>query len=416
MVKPENHRIHLSPSIQYSAFSTPPNRSPSSSPRLPSSPRFESVFSSSPLLNSTTPIGSPLLAAFPTVLKRARHSRTKVASLIVLIFTVCGIVGVAFRTPRTKTENRVYDDDASGVLAKLEWTSQREKGIYKLDPHVLEINQEIKSFELASNEIEESITGKEGEVVQDFNRGGEINSSAESILVNALPFPLRVPLGGAEEKFLGYLPHSGFHNQRIELQNALLLATFMNRTLLVPPIWIGWPTPTLNYDELQAEWNQQILMNPLAFNLSSSSADPASPLYLAANYSSSFGLPGLVQPIYDPVAAAAAKLQHFLNVQRRFPGLVIRPDGYPVTTLTAAECKSYSMECRHTFKDDFLSFDFLINLEKLKGTVKMVDRIDLRERAVEGLLGVTAEDVVSLFILERGFFPTVSLRLLIHDI
>lgn len=33
------------------------------------------------------------------------------------------------------------------------------------------------------------------------------------------------------ERYLGYLPHSGFHNQRVQLQNAMVLAVEMNRTL-----------------------------------------------------------------------------------------------------------------------------------------------------------------------------------------
>ncbi|CAG8827001.1 34060_t:CDS:2, partial [Racocetra persica] len=39
-----------------------------------------------------------------------------------------------------------------------------------------------------------------------------------------------------EEKFLAYLPHDGFNNQRIELENAIFLAWFLNRTLIIPPI------------------------------------------------------------------------------------------------------------------------------------------------------------------------------------
>ena len=35
--------------------------------------------------------------------------------------------------------------------------------------------------------------------------------------------------------YLGYLPHSGFHNQRISLENAFVLAALLNRTLIVPP-------------------------------------------------------------------------------------------------------------------------------------------------------------------------------------
>lgn len=53
------------------------------------------------------------------------------------------------------------------------------------------------------------------------------------------------------EKFLSYLPHSGFHNQRIELENALLLAKYLNRTLLVPPVYLSNPAmPWLRYERL----------------------------------------------------------------------------------------------------------------------------------------------------------------------
>ncbi|KAI9258828.1 hypothetical protein BDA99DRAFT_440708 [Phascolomyces articulosus] len=63
------------------------------------------------------------------------------------------------------------------------------------------------------------------------------------------PFTLHQP--GPEEKFLTYLPHSGFHNQRIELENALLLASYLNRTLLLPPVFLGNPAmPWLRYDKM----------------------------------------------------------------------------------------------------------------------------------------------------------------------
>ncbi|RIB26002.1 hypothetical protein C2G38_2241034 [Gigaspora rosea] len=39
-----------------------------------------------------------------------------------------------------------------------------------------------------------------------------------------------------QEKYLTYLPHSGFHNQRIALENAIFLAWFLNRTLIIPPL------------------------------------------------------------------------------------------------------------------------------------------------------------------------------------
>ncbi|KAK9009824.1 hypothetical protein V6N11_036348 [Hibiscus sabdariffa] len=38
------------------------------------------------------------------------------------------------------------------------------------------------------------------------------------------------------EKFLWYAPHSGFSNQLSEFKNAILMASILNRTLIVPPI------------------------------------------------------------------------------------------------------------------------------------------------------------------------------------
>lgn len=52
-------------------------------------------------------------------------------------------------------------------------------------------------------------------------------------------------------RFLAYLPHSGFHNQRIAFENALVLARLLNRTLLVPPIRLGdKPLRYVNFDAL----------------------------------------------------------------------------------------------------------------------------------------------------------------------
>lgn len=54
------------------------------------------------------------------------------------------------------------------------------------------------------------------------------------------------------ERYLAYLPHSGFHNQRIALENALTLARILNRTLLVPPARLGnSPISYHNFDDLR---------------------------------------------------------------------------------------------------------------------------------------------------------------------
>ncbi|KAG8812743.1 hypothetical protein FRC17_001846 [Serendipita sp. 399] len=52
-------------------------------------------------------------------------------------------------------------------------------------------------------------------------------------------------------RFLAYLPHSGFHNQRIELENAIILSLLLNRTLVLPLARLGsHPLPYKPFDEL----------------------------------------------------------------------------------------------------------------------------------------------------------------------
>ena len=51
------------------------------------------------------------------------------------------------------------------------------------------------------------------------------------IKVSAFPRPRLPNLDDQEEKYLGFLPHSGFHNQRIALENAMLLGFLLNRTV-----------------------------------------------------------------------------------------------------------------------------------------------------------------------------------------
>lgn len=56
----------------------------------------------------------------------------------------------------------------------------------------------------------------------------------------------------SDVKYLAYYPHGGFHTQRVALENALTLCRLLDRTLLLPPLWIGrqipWqPRPSLQY-------------------------------------------------------------------------------------------------------------------------------------------------------------------------
>ncbi|KAF9165626.1 hypothetical protein BGX21_000520 [Mortierella sp. AD011] len=73
------------------------------------------------------------------------------------------------------------------------------------------------------------------------------NPKDERLLAKGLvPLPTPDP----NERYLAYLPHSGFHNQRITLENAFLLAKYLNRTLLVPPVYLGPATEWRFFDIL----------------------------------------------------------------------------------------------------------------------------------------------------------------------
>ncbi|RUO96440.1 hypothetical protein BC936DRAFT_142036 [Jimgerdemannia flammicorona] len=98
-----------------------------------------------------------------------------------------------------------------------------------------------------------------------------VNSPDESLFVNAVD-PRRVPelkpgkyvpkivgaldIGGSKEKYLTYLPHSGFSNQRTELVNALLMANYLNRTLIVPPAFLGDISGWREKSGLHAYWEK----------------------------------------------------------------------------------------------------------------------------------------------------------------
>ncbi|GAA5971455.1 hypothetical protein JCM11641_008358 [Rhodosporidiobolus odoratus] len=80
-------------------------------------------------------------------------------------------------------------------------------------------------------------------------------SSAETdktpIDIPVRPVPSPVSHRNPSERFLAYSPHSGYHNQRISLENAFTLAFLTKRTLLLPPIWFGHAIPYISFEKLQ---------------------------------------------------------------------------------------------------------------------------------------------------------------------
>ncbi|CAG8605103.1 10433_t:CDS:2 [Funneliformis caledonium] len=61
-----------------------------------------------------------------------------------------------------------------------------------------------------------------------------------------------------DERFLTYLPHSGFHNQHGSLMNAMLLSYITNRTLIIPPILIYYINPYKPYNTLYELLNKTV--------------------------------------------------------------------------------------------------------------------------------------------------------------
>ncbi|GAA5889087.1 hypothetical protein JCM5296_007160 [Sporobolomyces johnsonii] len=232
------------------------------------------------------------------------------------------------------------------------------------------------------------------------------------IRIDMLPSRKPPPPYDPNERFLGYLPHSGFHNQRSELQNALFLGALLNRTVLIPPVWIGWPEGLQFYDELQETWTNRVLMHPLSFNLTNSTDLASSPLSQPAHYPSTadeFPSPSDISPeerLARLAAARATKAAYWTSL-----GYSLSPEGYPVhTNVTAAECKSFSPECRWTYEDSWLAWEKVVDLESVvrTGIVRVRDRWDMRERAVEELLGVKPEDVLVFADAERYDFQFVD--------
>ncbi|RIA95159.1 hypothetical protein C1645_817135 [Glomus cerebriforme] len=86
------------------------------------------------------------------------------------------------------------------------------------------------------------------------------------------------------EKFLTYLPHSQFHNQLIELKNAIVLAYLTNRTLIMPPILHFTDSLAFPYEPLHNLYNhlnyvERVKKNRLLCNIKDSRRRYCSPKF-----------------------------------------------------------------------------------------------------------------------------------------
>ncbi|GAA5834842.1 hypothetical protein JCM11251_002040 [Rhodosporidiobolus azoricus] len=374
------HSIALSPITAFTYSETDPFLSPKLSPSTPYSPYLHPP--SSPRTPTTlhspsqSPLNSPGLSeshgrffehvAIPPTAKRARRSTWMLAGGGLLLF-----VALVCLTSRAVSDEQLSDYStrvSNGFSMVKEWSVRGSAG-------------------------EEKVAAAEALVLQSEM---EEELPAE-IRITTLPQPRLPRKEDPDARYLGFLPHSGYHNQRIALQNALLLGKLLNRTVLLPPVWIDWPVPTQYYSDLRESWLNIMLLNPSSFNLST--LLPTSPLNLANTFESTAA--AFPCPTCDADNSTLLAERAALNEAKRAKwaeqGYDVRPDGYPIVpTVDAASCKSYSVECKWTYNDTFLAWDFLVDIERAREVgVEVVDRWDMREKAVEELLGVKAEDVVS---------------------
>ncbi|GAA5922041.1 uncharacterized protein JCM15063_003168 [Sporobolomyces koalae] len=228
------------------------------------------------------------------------------------------------------------------------------------------------------------------------NDGKAAMSSLAPIPISTRPKP-QPNLTEDDVRYIGYLPHSGYHNQRVALQNALLLGKLLNRTVLIPPIWIGWPVATEPYDVLAQAWTDIILSNPESFSVSDLNA--SSPMNSPARYPSTSSCSSSSTCAAGDRLATPRRPAELTKLRESWIrlGYKLRPDGYPITNLTEADCKSYSAECRHTYRDTFLDYKSLVNLEEVeKQGVRIATRWDMREKAIEELVGAKPEEIFVL--------------------
>ncbi|KAI0290330.1 hypothetical protein B0F90DRAFT_1786890 [Multifurca ochricompacta] len=115
-----------------------------------------------------------------------------------------------------------------------------------------------------------------------FISGGTLPDDDLITLQVVGPSSRRLFKWNASEKYLAYLPHSGFHNQRIALENALVLARLLNRTLLMPPARLGKDLISYHkFDDLHRllihSGKQGLLHCPRAISRRGVSPSPPSP-------------------------------------------------------------------------------------------------------------------------------------------
>ncbi|GAA5905908.1 hypothetical protein JCM6882_009067 [Rhodosporidiobolus microsporus] len=132
--------------------------------------------------------------------------------------------------PHDALDDRIGDDEEPAVLAEEEADASSAQD--EADP----VEEELPTV-LEEEEAAAVVAAAVPEGAIDFT---------DAIKLNVHPVPRPPPSDptvASETKYLSFENHSGFHNQRKSLVNALALAQLLNRTLLLPPARLGSPIP-----------------------------------------------------------------------------------------------------------------------------------------------------------------------------
>ncbi|GAA5908433.1 uncharacterized protein JCM6883_005545 [Sporobolomyces salmoneus] len=111
--------------------------------------------------------------------------------------------------------------------------SENSSALENADPTSIESLEEDLSTTQAHEEVDDD---------EEQEEEAEEEESGTATKLNVRPVT-RSPSKDPSVKYLSFENHSGFHNQRKSLVNALVLARLLNRTLLLPPARLGTPQP-----------------------------------------------------------------------------------------------------------------------------------------------------------------------------
>ncbi|SCV68851.1 BQ2448_972 [Microbotryum intermedium] len=217
-------------------------------------------------------------------------------------------------------------------------------------------------------------------------------SRTSPIKVSMLPQQPRHPTHNPEERYIGFLPHSGFDEQRSAFATALMLGKKLNRTVFVPPVWLAKPSLYKPYVQLQEAWNDELLHRASSFRISGrrgwrSSSDLS--LFKPGEYSS----------MPDEITNNDSKPQERSASEEAVEHMT--------------KCNSSDANCKRS-STTFISWDHLVDLEAVSRVtgVKLVNRWDMREKALEQLLNLPAEEFLVLHdqsFNDLGFLDDLSM-------